>query len=249
LTQQEPPRAPLDLRRPRDVGGLISEGISLYLREFRTFVAIAAAVVIPVHLIVSGIGLRQLTSDYDSTPSAGAQLVPVAADLLVVAPLLSAMCIYAMLDIADGRKPSASRAIQRGLDVFAPLLLVMVLYAAGVTLGLLALVIPAVYLLVRWSFVIQATVVEGKRGPESFRRSGELVAGTWWRVFGITLAANFLIIGLSAVFTLPFLAAAESSDKAVFELIGRTLGAVLFAAPAALIATLLYFDVRLRKGT
>ena len=248
MTQHEPPRAPLDLRRPRDVGGLISEGIGLYLRELGTFIAIAAAVVIPVHLIVSGIGLGQLTSDYDSTPSAGEQLVPIAADVLVVAPLMSAMCIYAMLDVADGRKPSAARAIQRGLDVFAPLLLVMVLYAAGVTLGLLALIVPGVYLLVRWSFVIQATVIEGKRGPESFRRSSEIVAGSWWRVFGITLAANFLIIGLSTVFTLPFLAAAESADKAVFELIGRTLGGVLFGAPAALIATLLYFDVRLRKG-
>jgi hypothetical protein len=248
LTQQEPPRAPLDLRRPRDVGGLIAEGFGLYLREFGTFIAIAAAVVVPVHLIISGIGLGHLTSNYDSTPSAGEQLLPIAGDVLVVAPLISAMCIYALLDVADGRKPSAGRAIQRGLDVFAPLLLVMVLYAAGVTLGLLALIVPGVYLLIRWSFVIQATVIDGKRGPESFRRSGEIVTGAWWRVLAITLAANFLIIGLSTVFALPFMAAAESSDRAVFELIGRTIGGVLFGAPAALITTLLYFDVRLRKG-
>jgi hypothetical protein len=248
VTSQQPPRAPIDLRRPRDVGALIADGFSLYFREFPTFFAIAAAVVIPVQLIIGGIGLGELTSDYDEAPGAAQQLIPFVASFLVIAPLTTAMCIYAMLDIAEGRKPSALQAIQRGLDVFAPLLLVVVIYSLGVALGLALFIVPGIYLLVRWGFVIQATVIDGKRGVDSLRRSSELVEGSWWRVFGVTLAINFLVSGVSAIIGLPFLAAAQSTDSAAFQLVGTILGGVLFSAPAALISTLLYFDQRTRKG-
>jgi hypothetical protein len=248
VTAPQPPLAPLDLRRQRDVGSLIADGFSLYFREFRTFLAIAAAVVIPVQLIVGGVGLGELTSDYNTKPAVAEQLIPIATSFLIIAPLTTAMCIYAMLDIADGRRPSAATAIQRGLDVFAPLLAVMLMYAAGVVVGFFAVIIPGIYLLVRWSFVIQATVVDGKRGYDALKRSSELVDKSWLRVLGVTLAANLLVGGLSAIIGLPFLAAASSTNNAAFQLVGTIIGGVLFAAPAAIITTLLYFDQRVRKG-
>ena len=52
----------------------------------------------------------------------------------------------------------------------------------------------------------------------------------------------------SALVGLPFLAAAESTGSAAFQLAGTILGGVLFAAPAALITTLLYYDLRARKA-
>ena len=248
MTTPESPRAPLDLRRPRDLGALIADGFGVYLRNFGTFVAIAAAVVVPVRLVVDGIGLGQLTAGYDSSPDAAQQLIPVLESVLLIGPLTTAMCIYALLEVADGRKPRVGASIQRGLDVFAPLLAAYLLYVGGVALGLLALIVPGIYLLVRWYLVIQATVIDGRRGPDGLRRASELVEGTWWRAFGVLLAANILLGGLSAVVGIPFLQAAESTGNAVFQLVGSTLGGVLFAAPAALISTLFYYDLRARKG-
>jgi hypothetical protein len=248
VTEPQPPRAPLDLRRPRDVGALIGDGFGLYFREFRTFFLIALAVVLPVELIVGGLGLGQFTAEYDSSPEAGEVLIPRLTEFFVISPLATAMSIYALLDVADGQRPRAGSAIQRGLDVFAPLLLVIVLYALGVLLGLLALVIPGIYVLIRWSLCIQAAVIEGERGPDALRRSWALVQGSWWRVFAITIVANFLVGALSALVSAPLLAIADSSGEAVYQLIGQIIGGVLFVPPAALITTLLFFDLKARKG-
>jgi hypothetical protein len=247
VTEQQPPRGPLDLRRPRDVGGLISEGLGLYFREFRTFFLIALAVVVPVEVIVCGIGLGWLTSDYDSTPGAAA-LIPAATATFVIMPLVTAASIYALLDVADGRKPRVGSAIQRALDVFAPLVLVIVMYAAGVALGLIALIVPGIYLIVTWGFAVQATVVDGRRGVDSLRRSHELVRGTWWRVAGVTIVTMLLVNGLGSLINAPFLAAANSTGSAVFQLVALIVSGTLIAPPAALIITLLYFDQRLRKA-
>jgi hypothetical protein len=54
----------LDLGRPRDVSELFRDSLLLYARHFGLLLAIAAAVVAPVQLVVSGIGLEELTSAY-----------------------------------------------------------------------------------------------------------------------------------------------------------------------------------------
>jgi hypothetical protein len=167
----------------------------------------------------------------------------------LIAPLVNAMCIYALLDVSEGRAPRTGSSIQRGLDVFAPLLVVMLLYAGAVFLGFFALIIGALVAFVFFGFCIQAAVVEDLRGTEALRRSWQLVRPTWLRVTGVTIAANFLVGALSALVGAPFLAVADSTDSAVYQLVGQTLGGVLFAPPAALIITLLYFDQRQRTGT
>jgi len=249
VTEPEPPpRAPIVLQQTRDAGALLSDGVGIYLREFRTFFLISLAVVVPVNLIVSGIGLGQLTGEYDSTPDPAETLIQLASSVLLIMPLVSAMSIYALLDLADGRMPRARDAIQRGLDVFAPLLAVTVLYAAGVFAGLLLLILPGVYLFIRWVFFVPATVVDGRRGFEALERSAAAVRGSWLRVFLVTIALNILAGGASGLVASPFLAAADSSGDAFYQLIGTIFGGVLFAAPFALIMTLFYFDQRARKG-
>ena len=248
MTDPQPSRSGVDLRRPRDVGALIGDAFTVYLREFRTFVLIALAVVVPVNLIVEGVGLGHLTSDYDASPTQAEMIIPILSNFLLVVPLTSAMCIYALLDLADGERPRAGSAIQRGLDVFAPLLVVMLLYAGTLILGLLALIVGALVALVFFGFCIQAAVIDQRRGADALRRSWQIVRPAWLRVAGITILSYLLVGVLSALVGAPFLSLADSSDRAVYGLIGQTLGGVLFTPPAVLITTLLYFDQRLKTG-
>ncbi len=55
----------LDLGQPRDVGALLRDGLRLYAAHLPLLLLMAAAIVVPFQLVVSGMGLEQLTAAYD----------------------------------------------------------------------------------------------------------------------------------------------------------------------------------------
>ena len=240
-----PPR--LELERPRDVSALLGDSLRTYYRNAGSFLAISAAIVIPVELIVGGFGLEQFTADYDPTPPVAQTVIPTIVAFLVIAPLITATCIHALREISGGQRPRAGRAIQAGLDAFTPLFLAIALAALGIVLELALLVIPGLYLLVRWYFVPQVVVLEDARGPDALARSGELVHGAWWRTLGVIALANIAATLPGLLFISPFSALADSTDRALWQLVGEITAATLTTPFVALVSTLLYFDLRTRR--
>jgi hypothetical protein len=238
----------ISLEQPRDLGALLRDSLNVYLRHFWTFVALGALVVVPAELIVSGIGLEQLTSDYDSAPRFAELAIPAAVSYLVVAPLVTAICVHALRSVAAGGSPGARAAIVQGFDSFAPIFLAVLLAALGIAVGLL-LIVPGIYLFVRWYFVPQTVVIEGARDAGALRASGRLVTGAWWRTFGMVLLVNLVALLVAAVLGFPFTAAADGTDRAVWALAGQILAASVTQPFAALFSTLLYFDLRERQRT
>jgi hypothetical protein len=236
----------LELLRTRDLGGLFGTSFTAYLRHFLPFMAIGAAVVVPVQLIVSGIGLGQLTSGYDSTTTSGSTLVTIAELYLVITPLVTAMVVHALLAMADGEKPRPGAAIVSGLEAFRPVFGAVLIAAAGVVLGLFAFLLPGLWLLVRWGFAPQAVVLDGRRGAAALQRSAELVAGSWWRVFGIVLFTGIAVLIPGALITAPAEAWAKSADSQAISLVGQMLASTLVTPFQVLMLTLLYFDLLAR---
>jgi hypothetical protein len=204
-------------------------------------------VVIPAELIVEGIGLEMLTSSYDDSPSLAEAAVPTIVEFLVVTPIIAAICIYALHEIAGGERPRAGQVLIAGFEAFTPLFAAVVLAAAGIALGFVALILPGVYLAVRWYFVPQAVVMEGVRGPRALSRSGLLVTGFWWRTFGLVLLANVAIAIPGFVLLAPFTAIAESTDRAVWALVGTAATTTITTPFVALYSTLLYYDLLARR--
>ena len=139
-------------------------------------------------------------------------------------------------------------------------------------LGALGVVL---FLAFRWNFTYQAVVLEDSTAIGSFRRSWDLVAGNWWRVFGIMFlfsilvdfAVSLLLTPLTLIVLWDFfseyfallggIASGESDPEKflqVFSSMGPGLG-ILIAADTILTTIIsplysvaLYFDLRARKG-
>jgi hypothetical protein len=203
-------------------------------------------VVVPSELIVNGLGMAQLTSGYDTTPGFAEAAIPAAVSYLVVAPLITAICVYALQSVAAGGSPKAREAVVKGFESFSPIFFAVLLAALGILLGAI-LILPGIYLFVRWYFVPQAVVLEGAQGAAALRASSRLVQGSWWRTLGLILLVNVAALLVAVVLGAPFTAAADSADRALWSLIGQIVAGSVTQPFGALYSTLLYFDLRERR--
>jgi hypothetical protein len=238
---------PLELRRARDITALFGDALRTYGRNAGTFLLVSASIVVPAELAVSGVGLEQLTASYDESPPIAETIVPTAVSFLVVAPLITATCIYALRDVAAGGRPRPGRTLLAGLEAFTPIFFAVLLAALGIALGLLLLIVPGVYVAVRWYFVPQAVVLERARGPTALTGSGRVVDGFWWRTAGILVLANLATTIPSLALLGPFAAIAREADRAVWSLVGRMATEVVTTPFIALLSTLLYYDLLARR--
>ncbi len=237
----------LKLREARDVGALFRESLRVFLSHAWLFILLSAAVVLPVELVVEGIGLEMLTSSYDESPALAESVAPAVVGFLVMTPIITAICIYALHSIAAGAHPSPGQVFVAGFEAFTPLFGAVVLAALGIAIGFLALLLPGVYLAIRWYFVPQTVVIEGARGPTALSRSGQIVEGFWWRTLALVLLANLAIAIPALVLLAPFTAIAASTDEAVWALVGTILATSLTTPFVSLFSTLLYYDLLARR--
>ena len=113
--------------------------------------------------------------------------------------------------------------------------------ALSVLLGLGALV-ATLYFSVRWAFIWQAVILDGRGARSALSRSDELVQGNWWRVLGILLVLWLIVMGVNVavgLFTWWLPAIATS--------IVNTVVAIVVLPIPIVAATLLYYDLRLKR--
>ena len=238
----------LTLAQPRDITALFRDSLRVYARHAGIFILLSAAVVVPVHVVVEGIGLEMLTGPYDSTPTIAEAAVPTVVGFLVVMPIITAICIYALRPIAAGEAPRAGQAFVSGFEAFTPLFFAVLIAAVGIAAGFVLLILPGVYLAVRWFFVPQAVVIDGTRGTSALSESSQLVQGFWWRTFGLIVIINLVAALAALVMTAPFTAIATSTDDAVWALAGTIVAESITAPFVALFSTFLYYDLRARRA-
>lgn len=238
----------LDLARQRGIGDLLGDALGVYFRNFPVLWAIGLAIVVPVQLIVSGIGLEELTSGYRDTETRAELLIPTVVSYLVVAPLIAVAAIHVLRALADGERPHAGHSIQAALDLFAPVFLAVLIAGIGTAAGLLLLVVPGIFLAVRWYFVPQSIAIDGARSAEALRGSWRLTGGFWFRTFGVVILANLVAFIPASLVVLPLQALAESADRQAIALAGMILTESLTAPFVALVSTLLFYDIRARRS-
>ncbi|GAA2204089.1 glycerophosphoryl diester phosphodiesterase membrane domain-containing protein [Streptomyces bangladeshensis] len=132
-------------------------------------------------------------------------------------------------------------------------------------LGILAGVVIAVWLAIRYYLAAPALMLERQGITKAMSRSAKLVRGAWWRVFGIQLLAWLIANIVSAIVTIPFalIGAAASGDGMdnflgtsgervgwaflIIRGIGSLIGTTLTLPISAGVTVLLYIDQRIRR--
>lgn len=223
--------------------GLVSQSITLFRAHLWMFVAIAGGVVAVVDVIL-GLGLGELTKPYSSQLPKGAAVITLAASAFVTTPLITGMLAQAVVEILAGEQPAAGRAIQRGLDLFAPILLTIVLYLAAVLAGFFAFVLPGIFVAVNWYFVAQAVVVDNRRGVAALARSGELVRGNWRQALAAGLVFNLVVAIPSTLVNVVFDALARAVNAEGVIVLGDIVYQAFSLPFVAIGATLFYLRLR-----
>jgi hypothetical protein len=255
--------AALDLR-PLSLGELLDRIFFLYRRHFLLFIGIAAipylVVLIPV---LAGLILYGLPghSRPPSSVLAVAAVVGVILIILVglavfVAFLYSAgASVFAVSEIYAGRQASIRGSFRLVRGKGWTLLGVVLLSGLIMIGGLLALVIPGIYLMCRIPLATAAAMIEDLGPSDAIRRSFSLTKDFAGRSALIYLLAASMSYGVGLMFQIPFFVLIAITAKqshlmllwTVLGQVGNVLGGILVAPVHTIGFALFYYDLRVRK--
>jgi MFS family permease len=162
----------------------------------------------------------------------------------VLSTLYQGMVVELVQDLQDGKRDHSVGDLLRSVGpVLLPLLAVGVLFAIGVGIGFILLIIPGLYLMTIWCVVAPVTVLEHPGVFAAFGRSRELVRGYGWAVFGVILGIFFAVVLVSIIAGL-IASGLGSVGRALVQWAVDT----AIAPVAALAATVLYLTLRQVHG-
>lgn len=253
--------------RPLGVGEVLDSAFRLCRKRFGSLIAAVAMVVIPLALVQLVITLsiptntRVLRSGSftyrTTTTSSGAQLLAFLVPLLISGLNIALAQGAAMRILTDhylGTDTSWSASLRYAFTRFRSLIWIVILGALAWIGGGILCLFPGIYLYVSFSVTIPALLIEDARGPRALGRSRALVQGRWWPTFATLLVVWLITTTLTLVVTgfvggSTFLFANTASSTATRVATGLlTAGVNVLVTPiSAAVATLIYFDLRVRK--
>lgn len=163
-----------------------------------------------------------------------ASLIPFVGSVVLAPVVTAAVVIAAAFGFSRDTVPAIG-SIRASFSRLLPVVGGMLLYLIAIALLAVTVIgIPyAIHLMIRWSFVIHAIMLEKLSIRLAFARSTELVRGQWWRIFGCVALMGLAVMGFFVVTA------------------GLWLGSiplwVAFSNVGIVFTTLLYIDSRARK--
>ncbi|HXF32866.1 MAG TPA: hypothetical protein VN522_15245 [Solirubrobacterales bacterium] len=230
-----------EIERERSAFALIGATFSLYRRYSWLFLILAGVVVVPYELIsliggpdgpVHGVALALV------------ELALSIGDFALVLPLISALHLYALEDVREGREPvlaSVARRAVASLRVVSPAVLLSWL---GILAGFIALIVPGVLLAIRWAVVAQTGALEAPSWRKALDRSAGLTEKHRKHVLGL-----FLLTWLITAVPTGIHIAVFGSSTTVGSVFVGTAFAVLVSSFTALATAFLYYDLKARFRT
>lgn len=228
----------LEIERPRSAFGLVGATFDLYRRYPWLFLVLAAVVVVPYQALLAiptlGVVHRAAKTWMSFTLGVG--------DLALVLPLVSALHVFAVDDVRQGRQPAIPSVARRGIAKLSIVSPAVFLTWLGITLGFVALVVPGVILLLRWAVVAQTGSLGAESWQKALDRSKSLTDDRYWHVFALLLLV-FVITATPTGILIPIYGFKSTS---LTPFLIRAALDVATSSFTALATAFLYFDLTAR---
>jgi hypothetical protein len=164
---------------------------------------------------------------------------------LFAAFLLQAALIKAVQDIRDGRADlSIGETVTAATPYLWPVAVASILAGIAITIGLILVIVPGLWLITIWAVIIPVIVIERFGVLDSFGRSRQLVRGHGWHVFGTLVLVFVIMLVVDVVLGIIFAALPLAWRSGLSTIISGT----LVAPYLALVVTLIYYRLSGANG-
>jgi hypothetical protein len=215
------------MQRELSVGDSLSEVLAIYRAHAGVLLPVAFWLFL-VDAIVSGLVGENIA------------LVPLLiAVSTIITTLYRGMVVGLVRDAHDGRdNPSVGDLLGYATPVLLPLIGAGLLSGIGIGIGLVALVVPGLFLMTIWAVIAPVIVIERSGVFDAFTRSRELVRGFGWPVLWVVLIALLISTAGALLFGL---IAASVADGPLVRIVFSALASTVTAPVEALVAGVLYY--------
>ena len=251
--------------KPLDVGQTIDAALNLYTKNAVQLWQLVAIVIVPIEVIEVILRRATLPGDvhliHGTFYTSGSTNNTAYAVGLLISVLLglfgqflaTAAVVKLQLDAYLGRPHDIRESLEFafGRHRLLSLFWIAIITGVMVTVGLILLIVPGVYLIVALSVSVPVLILEGQRGMAAISRSMSLVSGRWWPTCGrivigaiIYVVAYFIIGGIGGAIT------HATTNATLFFVINGLVSALVSIVLAPFIAALInviYVDLRVRK--
>jgi uncharacterized membrane protein len=170
--------------------------------------------------------------------------------MFVFSALVQGALTRATVSAIEGTRATFGQSLSAAVLVLLPLIGLSLLWALGVGIGFMLLIVPGIMLLMAWAVAVPSLVVERQGVFAAFRRSSELTKGSRWKIFGLSLVLLVIYWLISVVIGLVGLrpySAATVGAMTVTTSIGSVVLNTVFNALWGTIQSSLYVELREAK--
>ena len=242
--------------RPLDVGDVFDTSVDLYRRHAFAFVMIASALALPVEAAgaLFATALHAGSGRVFAGHWFGGSFFSGSFFSLFATLLAAAACMRGIGQAYLGGNPRWRSSVADAARRPGSVIVLAALVAVGISVGLVLLFVPGLYLLAAWALAAPLLVFERRPPEDALRASRRLVHDRFWPVLGAVVVAWLAIAivhGLIGVVFAP-LALLPGADLAPVyfarTFLTNAAGTVITAPFAAIVMAVLYFDVAVRRG-
>lgn len=260
--------------RPLSTGEILDASFKLYTANWRDLFRISAVVLIPLGILSAAMlgqldmgSLMDLALETDPDPDVVlgvmgrflARTLIVAAISFLGTLLVTGASVRIFAAAYEGRATTWGQSLTEGLRRLAALFGTALMNGIAVGVGLILCLAPGVWLWASWYVAVPALMIEDTGPVGALGRSFGLVRQRFWPALGVAALAFLIVyvieqvVGAALGLALGIQAVVNENPEALF-------GGTVFAASSALstlisifvipftaaVATVLYFDLRVR---